>query len=102
MARCRWGLVGGAVRAGIKASGKLDLALALAPRGANAAAMFTRNRVVAAPVTVGRRHLAATGGRVSAVLVNAGNANCATGEAGIKACVETCAAGGGCVWAAVR
>jgi len=82
----------GAVRAGIKASGKLDLAVALAPRGANAAAMFTRNQVVAAPVTVGRRHLAATGGRVSAVLVNAGNANCATGEAGIRACVATCTA----------
>jgi len=82
----------GAVRAGIKASGKLDLAVALAPNGANAAAMFTRNQVVASPVTVGRRHLAATGGRVSAVLVNAGNANCATGEAGIRACVETCTA----------
>jgi glutamate N-acetyltransferase/amino-acid N-acetyltransferase len=86
------GFAWGAVRAGIKASGKLDMALALAPKGANAAAMFTRNQVVAAPVTVGRRHLAATGGRVSAVLVNAGNANCATGEAGIRACVETCTA----------
>ncbi len=82
----------GAVRAGIKASGKPDLAVALVPRGANAAAMFTRNQVVAAPVTVGRRHLAATGGRVLAVLVNAGNANCATGEAGVRACVETCTA----------
>ena len=82
----------GAVRAGIKASGNLDVALALAPMGANAAAMFTRNQVVAAPITVGRRHLAATGGRVSAVLVNAGNANCATGEAGIRACLESCTA----------
>jgi glutamate N-acetyltransferase/amino-acid N-acetyltransferase len=82
----------GAVKAGIKASGKLDLAMALAPRGANAAAMFTRNQVVAAPVIVGRRHLAATGGRVSAVLVNAGNANCATGESGVRACEQTCTA----------
>jgi len=82
----------GAVKAGIKASGKLDLAVALAPRGANAAAMYTRNQVVAAPVMVGRRHLAATGGRVSAVRVNAGNANCATGDAGLRACVETCRA----------
>jgi glutamate N-acetyltransferase/amino-acid N-acetyltransferase len=54
--------------------------------------MYTRNQVVAAPVMVGRRHLAATGGRVSAVLVNAGNANCATGDAGLRACVETCRA----------
>src|SRR5580698_5085297 len=84
------GFVWGAVRAQIKASGNLDLALAVAPNGANAAAMFTRNLVVAAPVTVGRRHLAATGGRVKAVLVNAGNANCASGEAGIRACVDTC------------
>ena len=82
----------GAVRAGIKASGNLDLALAYAPRGASAAAMLTRNQVVAAPLTVGQRHLASTGGRVTAVLVNAGNANCATGESGIRACVETCKA----------
>jgi glutamate N-acetyltransferase/amino-acid N-acetyltransferase len=84
------GFAWGAVKAGIKASGNLDLALAVAPRGANAAAMFTRNQVVAAPVTVGGRHLAATGGRVKAVLVNAGNANCATGEPGIRACLDTC------------
>jgi len=49
------GFVWGAVRAGIKASGNLDLALAVAPNCANAAAMFTRNLVVAAPVTVGAR-----------------------------------------------
>jgi glutamate N-acetyltransferase / amino-acid N-acetyltransferase len=82
----------GAVKAGIKASGNLDVAVAVAPKMANAAAMFTKNQVVAAPVTVGRRHLLATGGRVGAVLVNAGNANCATGQPGIDACVRTCAA----------
>ena len=82
----------GAVKAGIKASGNPDLAVAVAPKMANAAAMFTKNQVVAAPVTVGRRHLLATGGRVGAVLVNAGNANCATGQPGIDACVQTCAA----------
>ncbi len=95
------GFVWGAVRARIKASGNLDLAAAVAPKGATAAAMFTRNLVVAAPVIVGRRHLEATGGRVSAVLVNAGNANCATGEAGLKACVETCKAAAetfGCIF----
>ena len=54
--------------------------------------MYTKNQVVAAPVTVGRRHLLSTGGRVGAVLVNAGNANCATGQAGIDACVQTCVA----------
>ena len=82
----------GAATAGIKASGKPDLALAICEGGASAAAMFTSNQVVAAPVLVGRRHLAATGGRVSAVLVNSGNANCATGDPGIEACRRTCVA----------
>ncbi len=86
------GFAWGAVKAGIKASGNLDLAIAIAPNSANAAAMFTKNQVVAAPVTVGRRHITATQGRVSSVLVNAGNANCATGERGIDACVQTCIA----------
>ena len=90
-----------AVKAGIKASGKLDLAAAVAVKGARGAAMFTKNQVVAAPVTVGRRHLLATGGRIGAVLVNAGNANCATGQPGIDACVQTCAAAAeqfGCIF----
>jgi glutamate N-acetyltransferase/amino-acid N-acetyltransferase len=95
------GFVWGAVRAGIKASGNLDVAVAIAPAGAWGAAMYTSNRVVAAPVTVGRRHLLATGGRVGAVLVNAGNANCATGEPGIAGCVATCVAAAqtfGCIF----
>ena len=95
------GFVWGAVKAGIKASGKLDLAAAVAAKGAIGAAMFTKNQVVAAPVTVGRRHLSATGGRVRAVLINAGNANCATGQPGIDACVQTCAAAAesfGCIF----
>jgi len=78
--------------AGLKASGKPDVALAVADQPATAAAMFTSNQVVAAPVTVGRRHLAATGGKVSAVIVNAGNANCATGDPGIDAAHRTCVA----------
>src|SRR6185437_13579856 len=82
----------GAVKAGIKASGKLDVAVAIAPKTAKAAVMYTKNQVVAAPVTVGRRHLHSTGGRVGVVLVNAGNANCATGQPGIEACVQTCVA----------
>lgn len=79
-----------AVRAGIKVSGRPDVALATMPSGANAAAMFTRNRVVAAPLIVGRSSLARTRGLVRAVIVNAGNANCATGRPGILACQEVC------------
>jgi len=81
-----------AVKAGIKASGNPDVALAVCDSGATAAAMFTGNQVVAAPIIVGRRHLKATGGRVTAVLVNAGNANAATGEPGILACQQSCVA----------
>jgi glutamate N-acetyltransferase/amino-acid N-acetyltransferase len=92
----------GAVRAGIKASGNPDVAVAVATGGcAVGAAMFTSNRVVAAPVTVGKRHLLATGGRVGAVLVNAGNANCATGAAGLEGCLATCVAAAetfGCIF----
>ncbi len=81
-----------AVRAGIKASGKPDLAVAVCDSPAAAAVSYTSNQVVAAPILVGRRHLAATGGKVSAVLVNSGNANCATGELGIEACHRSCVA----------
>ena len=76
--------------AGIKASGRPDLALAEAPHGASAAAVFTRNRLLAAPLVVDRAHLKHSSGRVRAVLVNAGNANCATGKAGVEAAESVC------------
>lgn len=80
------------MRAGIKTSGKLDLAVAACDSPAETAVMYTSNQVVAAPILVGRRHLAATGGKVSGVLVNSGNANCATGELGVEACRRSCVA----------
>ena len=89
-----------ATKAGIKASGRSDVALAEIPMGASAAAMFTRNRVAAAPVEVGRTHLRKNKGRVRAVLVNAGNANCATGEQGIAVAEQSCAALGAALEAA--
>ena len=79
-----------ATTAGIKASGNPDLALIEAPAGATAAAVFTQNLVVAAPVGVGRDHVAESAGDIRAILVNAGNANCATGKAGLKACEKSC------------
>jgi glutamate N-acetyltransferase / amino-acid N-acetyltransferase len=79
-----------AVAAGIKASGRPDVALVEAAPKTSAAALFTRNRVVAAPVEVGRAHLSKTKGRVRAVIVNSGNANCATGSAGLRACEQVC------------
>ncbi len=82
----------GAVRAGIKPSGKPDFACISAVDGTTAAAVFTSNRMVAAPVLVGRDHLRRSGGRARFVAVNAGNANCATGEQGIEACLAVCKA----------
>jgi len=84
------GFVFSAVKSGLKASGNPDLALAEAPLGASAAAMFTKNKVVAAPITVGKENLKRTRGRIRAVLVNAGNANCGTGASGYAAAKATC------------
>ena len=82
----------GATRAGLKASGRPDFALIVADEAASAAALFTANRITAAPITVDKAHLAATGGRVRVVAINAGNANCAAGQAGLDAAYATCAA----------
>ena len=72
--------------AGIKASGRPDVALVTCCEGTKAAAVFTTNRVVAAPISVGRTALKASRGSVRALIVNSGNANCATGPAGFEAC----------------
>jgi glutamate N-acetyltransferase/amino-acid N-acetyltransferase len=85
------GFLFSACAAGIKASGKPDLALVLTPDGSSAAAMFTRNQVVAAPVIVGRENLRHGQGQMRALIVNAGNANCATGRQGLKAAKSVCA-----------
>ena len=81
-----------AVKAGLKPSGKPDFAVAVAQRIASAAAMFTSNQVQAAPIAIGRRHLERSSGLLRVVAVNAGNANCATGEIGIAACEQVCRA----------
>jgi glutamate N-acetyltransferase / amino-acid N-acetyltransferase len=74
------GFVAAGVHCGIKPSGDPDLALVVTDDGrpVTAAAVFTRNLACAGPVTVSRRHLTMTGGRAAAVILNSGNANCAT------------------------
>ncbi|MGH9559256.1 MAG: bifunctional glutamate N-acetyltransferase/amino-acid acetyltransferase ArgJ, partial [Bryobacteraceae bacterium] len=69
------------------------LALIVSDAPAWCAAMFTTNRVVAAPVEVARNHLRMSRGRVRAIVVNAGNANCATrtGERVAMDCVKAAA-----------
>jgi glutamate N-acetyltransferase/amino-acid N-acetyltransferase len=81
-----------AVKAGLKKSGRTDFALIAADQPASAAAAFTANRVIAAPLIVDKAHLRATGGHVRVAAINAGNANCAAGEAGLAAARATCVA----------
>jgi glutamate N-acetyltransferase/amino-acid N-acetyltransferase len=70
------------VACGLKAGGKLDLALVVSDAPATVAATFTTNRVQAAPVHVSRRHL--RGGKFAAVVLNSGNANACTGPRGMR------------------
>jgi glutamate N-acetyltransferase / amino-acid N-acetyltransferase len=82
----------GAAIAGIKVSGKPDFSLIVADAPASAAAAFTANRVTAAPLIVDKENLRASGGKVRVVAINAGNANCAAGQAGLDAARATCTA----------
>jgi glutamate N-acetyltransferase/amino-acid N-acetyltransferase len=76
------------VHCGIR-KGRSDLALIVSDREASAAAVFTRNLVVAAPVTLSRHALELSGGHARAIVVNSGNANCCTGEQGAAAAQRT-------------
>ena len=62
--------------------GRKDLGIIVADEPASAAGVFTTNRVKAAPVLVAQERV--RGGRLRAVAVNSGSANCFTGKAGIK------------------
>ena len=77
-----------ATAAGIRYQGRDDLVLMELAEGATTAAVFTTNAFCAAPVVVAREHLSRTAPRY--LLINAGNANAGTGDAGLAACRETC------------
>jgi glutamate N-acetyltransferase/amino-acid N-acetyltransferase len=82
-ARIPGGFLAGAVTAGIKASGRPDMALIVAGGGpAAAAAVFTPNAFAAAPVRASRSSLQASGGMVRAIISTSGCANAATGADG--------------------
>ncbi len=78
----------GTARAGISRRERDDLTVIELPAASTCAATFTRNRFCAAPVTVAKRHLAATAPRY--LLVNSGNANAGTGQAGIDDALRCC------------
>jgi glutamate N-acetyltransferase/amino-acid N-acetyltransferase len=71
------------ISAGIKTTKKLDLALVVSETPATAAAMFTQNKVQAAPVLVCKEHIQKSGGVVRAIVVNSGCANACTGDLGM-------------------
>jgi glutamate N-acetyltransferase/amino-acid N-acetyltransferase len=78
-----------ATYAGIRAQPRDDLALIVSGVPAAAAGVFTQNRAQAAPVKLCRRHLRVSRGTVGAILVNAGNANCAT-RTGDRVALSSC------------
>lgn len=77
-----------ATQCGLKQS-RLDLGILISETPATAAAVFTTNRVVAAPVIASREHLKKSRGQMRGVIVNSGNANCCTHEDGYPASVAT-------------
>jgi len=82
------GFLAAGLYCGVKVSGRHDLGLLVCPTGAKAAAVFTTNKVVSAAVTVCKEHVKSP--RVSAVVVNAGNANACTGKLGLNNAITMC------------
>lgn len=75
------------IAAGIKKDGRKDFGIIFSEKPAAAAALFTKNKVAAAPVILGRERIKK--GLLQAVVVNSGNANCCTGQRGMDDAVET-------------
>ena len=80
-----------ATYARIRKAAKDDVALIVSDRPATASAVFTTNRVQAAPIRLAKAHLKTSKGIARAVLINAGNANCAT-RTGDAVALSTCQA----------
>jgi glutamate N-acetyltransferase/amino-acid N-acetyltransferase len=83
------GFVASGIYAGIKTRQAPDIGLLICKaKAAVAAASFTTNKVFAAPVKIGRKHIA--GGKLRGVVVNSGNANACTGKQGEKDALRMC------------
>ncbi len=87
------GFLAAGVHCGVKKSTKPDLALLVCPAGATAAAVFTTNRIVAAPVTISAKHVKNT--KIYAAVINSGNANACTGTRGLTNAVIMCTTAAG-------
>lgn len=92
------GFTAAGIACGIKKNGRRDLALVWSDRPASAAAVFTINKAVAAPVLVSKAHLEESSGVARAVVVNSGCANACTGAEGLETArlmaIETARAAG--------
>lgn len=85
------GFLASGMHVGIKKSGKKDLALISSKELANSAAVFTTNKVKAAPILVSQKHIHS--GKAKAIIANSGNANACTGEQGLEDAKQmTCSA----------
>jgi glutamate N-acetyltransferase/amino-acid N-acetyltransferase len=84
------GFLAAGLHCGIKESCKLDLGLIVCPGGATAAAVFTTNKIFAAPVAISRKHLKSR--TIYGVAVNSGNANACTGRKGLSDAIKMCQA----------
>ena len=83
----------GYAEAGIKKANRKDLLVMKLAPGATVAGVFTTNRFCAAPVQLSKAHLAQaaqSGKQITALVVNTGNANAGTGEAGLANAQATC------------
>ena len=81
----------GVAEAGVRKANRKDLTVFLLDEGASVAGVFTQNRFCAAPVQVGREHLAG-GKAIRAMVINTGNANAGTGADGLARARATCTA----------
>ncbi len=94
------GVTIGIASAGIKQPGRPDVTVMQLAPGSRVAGVFTQNRFCAAPVTVVKRHLQKAAPR--ALIINTGNANAGTGEAGMQAAKAVCEALAGLAGCAER
>ena len=81
----------GFAQANIRKQNRKDLLVIRLSAGTRVAGVFTKNQFCAAPVTLCKQHLA-SGNNIRALVVNTGNANAGTGEAGMQHAEQTCAA----------
>lgn len=79
----------GYAKAHIRKPDRKDVLVMLLAEGSHVAGVFTQNRFCAAPVTLSKQHLASSNA-IRALLVNTGNANAGTGEAGMQHAKQSC------------